>query len=227
MTNTLKRKILIMSSVFGIILIAFLIDHYIEIQQEKIIKEKEAKIKHLEQQAFYLLSADIRDIKPTPDIKQSERYEVWLRVDNVAEEPVYISHPVIKAMVQTGSISWTEVPVQEDNTRKDEQVYKIAPEGQSLFKKYVTIGRDIPYNEYLIRKYMHVHFYIFMYVVPESGFKEGEVVERRSSSYVYLKPYFLSDEDIRKVIDFGETRVPFYMPITSFRNWSETKLPDK
>jgi len=212
------------SAVFGVIFIVVLLDYYVGIQQERIIREKEARIKDLETKAFYMLSADIRDIKPTPDIGLTEEYEVWLRTDNVSDEPIYISPPVVKAFVQTGTISWTEVPVTDDKNKKEEQVYKIEPEDQSLFKKYIRISRDLPYNEYLIRKYMHVHFYVFMYVVPESGFKEGEVVERRSSSYVYLKPYYLSDQDIRRVIDFGETKVPFYMPITSFRNWNETKI---
>ena len=61
-----------------------------------------------------------------------------------------------------------------------------------------------------------------MYVLPESGFKEGEVAERRSSTHVYLKPYYISDDEIREVIDFGDTKVPAYMPITAFRNWKAT-----
>jgi hypothetical protein len=224
MTSVIKRKIFMVSAVFGIMFLAILIDYYVGIHQEGIIQEKKARIRDLETKAFYMLSADIRDIRPTRDIEMTEEYEVWLRTDNVSDEAIYISPPVVKAFVQTGSISWTEVPVKDDENKEEEQVHKIEPEDQSLFKKYVRISRDLPYNEYLIRKYMHVHFYIFMYVVPESGFKEGEVVERRSSSYVYLKPYYLSDQEIRKVIDFGETKVPFYMPITAFRNWNETKI---
>jgi hypothetical protein len=223
----MKRKIALVSAVFGVIFIASLIDYYVGIRQEIIIQKKEARIKDLEKKAFYMLSADIRDIKPTQNIERTEEYEVWLRIDNVSDEPIYISPPLVKTFVQTGTISWTEVPVKADKHSREEQVYRIEPEDQSLFKKYIVISRGIPYNEYLIRKYMHVHFYIFMYVVPESGFKEGEVVERRSSSYVYLKPYYLSDKAIRKVIDFGKTPVPFYMPITSFRNWTETKGTDQ
>jgi hypothetical protein len=210
-------------SLFGIILIIFLVDYYVGKKQDEIIKAKEAKIERLEEQASYMLSADIRDIQETVDIEMSEKYEVTLRIDNVADEPVYISHPYVKALVQTGKISWTEVSV-KDKKEKNDQVYKIEEEGQSVFRKIVTISRDIPYNEYLIRKYMHIRFYIFMYVLPESGFKEGEVAERRSSTYVYLKPYYISDDEIREVIDFGDTKVPSYMPITAFRNWTETMM---
>ena len=66
---------------------------------------------------------------------------------------------------------------------------------------------------------MHIKFVFTMYVLPESGFKEGEVVERKSSSFIYLKPYYVSDAEIREEIDWGKTEVPIYMPITSFRNW--------
>ena len=95
-------------SLFGIILIILLADYYVGKKQDEIIKAKEAKIERLEEQASYMLSADIRDIQETVDIEMSEKYEVTLRVDNVADEPVYISHPYVKALVQTGKISWTE-----------------------------------------------------------------------------------------------------------------------
>ena len=190
--------------------------------KKTIIRERDAKIKRLEKQAFYMLSTDIRDIQETENIETSHKYEALLRIDNVADEPVFISHPYVKAFVQTGKISWTEVPVREKENNNIEQMYKIEEEGQSVFKKIITVSRDLPYNEHLIRKYMHVKFYIVMYVLPESGFKEGEVVERRSSTHVYLKPFYVSNEEIREVIDFGDTKVPVYMPITSFRKWTPT-----
>lgn len=212
-----------LASLIGIILILLIIDYFVGKKQDETLRAKEAKIERLVEQAHYMLSADIRDIQETEDIELSERYEVILRIDNVADEPVYISHPFVKALVQTGKISWTEVPV-KDKKEKNDQVYKIKEDGQSVFRKIITISRDIPYNEYLIRKYMHIRFYIFMYVLPESGFKEGEVAERRSSTYVYLKPYYISDDEIREVIDFGDTKVPTYMPITAFRNWKATTM---
>lgn len=219
----MTRDRIIAASFFVIILIIIGVDFYVGEKQEAIIKEKEEKINRLEKQAFYMLSAEIRNIKETDDIESSEAYEALLRIDNVADEPVYISHPYVKAFVQTGKISWTEVPIIDKTGDKKEQMYKIDEEDQLVFRKMVTISRELPYNEYLIRKYMHVKFYIIMYVLPESGFKEGEVVERRSSTHVYLKPYYVSKEEIRKVIDFGNTPVPTYMPITAFRKWNPTK----
>lgn len=212
-----KGKLLLL--LVGIILTIFVVDYFVSKRQQAIINEREARIKRLERQAFYMLSAEVRDIEETGDISKTEKYEATLRIDNVADETAYISHPHVKAYIQTGEFSWTEVPVQDKEPGKAEQVYRIEPEGQVIYKKLVTINRAIPYNRYLMPRYMHVRFYISMYVLPESGFKEGEVVERRSSTYVYLKPYYISEKEIREVIDFGETKVPVYMPITAFRKW--------
>jgi hypothetical protein len=199
------------------------LDYLIGRKQEAIISEKIARIRQLEIQAFYMLSAEIRNVEETSDVKKSGKYEVLLRIDNVGDEPAYISHPEVKAFVQTGRISWTEVPVSEKKAEIGKQMYVIDKQEQTVFRKLVTIDRHLPYNQHLMPKYMHVRFYIVMYVLPESGFKGGEVVERRSSTYVYVKPFYVSNEEIRKVIDFGDTEVPTYMPITAFRNWSKTK----
>ena len=111
------------------------------------------------------------------------------------------------------------MPVNDKENEKREQIYKVNQEGRMLFKKILTISHNIPYNQYLMPKYMHIRFDISMFVLTESSFKSEEVVERRASTYCYLKPYYISDNEIRKVIDFGDTKVPAYMPITVFRNW--------
>lgn len=209
-------------AIAAIILAVLLADLYVGRWQETIIREKEDAIKRLEEQAFRMLSVDIRDITEADNIAQTGRYEATIRIDNVGDEPAYLTHPSVKAYIQTGAISWTEMPVAEKAGEKQEQVYKIK-EGHLLFRKILTVPRHLPYNKYLIPKYMHVRFYITMYVLPESGFKEGEVVERKSDSYVYLKPYWISMQEIAQAIDFGETRIPVYMPISAFRNWSQVK----
>jgi hypothetical protein len=209
-------------AIAAIILAVLLADMLVGRWQDTIIKEKEATIKRLEVQAFRMLSVDIRDIAETAGIAQTGRYEATIRIDNVGEEPVYLTHPSVKAYIQTGAISWTEMPVTEKAGEIQKQVYKIE-EGHLLFRKILTVPRSLPYNKYLIPKYMHVRFYVTMDVLPESGFKEGEVVERKSDSYVYLKPYWISVQEIAQAIDFGETKIPVYMPISAFRNWNQAK----
>lgn len=209
-----------MISLAGIAAMLLTADFLVGKQEQDIIDAKEARVKKLEEQAFYMLSADIRDIRETEDIEKREIYEAVLRIDNVADESVYVSHPHVKAFVQTGSISWMEVPVADKDEGRKKQVYKIEPRGGSaVYEKLLTISHELPYNQRLMPKYMHVRFHIFLYVMPESGFREGEVVERRGSTFVFLKPYYIGEEEIREVIDFGETKVPTYIPITGFRNW--------
>jgi hypothetical protein len=215
-----SRKMVV--AIAAIIITVLLADMFVGRWQEAIIKEKEAAIKRLEAQAFRMLSVDIRDITETIDISQTGRYEAIVRIDNVGEEPAYLTQPSVKAYIQTGAISWTQVPIAEKPGEKQEQVYKVA-EGTLLFRKILTVPRRLPYNKYLIPKYMHVRFYITMDVLPESGFKEGEVVERKSDIYVYLKPYWISAKEIAKTIAFGETKIPVYMPISAFRNWNDVK----
>lgn len=205
-----------------IVLVVLLADLFVGAQQDAILREQEAKIKRLEEQAFRLVSVDIRDITETRSIPETGKYMAVIRIDNVGDEPVYLSHPSAKAYIQTGAISWTEVPVGDVRDGQERQVYKIE-NGSLLIRKTLTVPRSLPYNRYLIPKYMHVRFHIIMYVLPESGFKEGEVVERRSDSYVYLKPYWVSEREIARVIDFGETKVPTYMPISGFRNWNKAE----
>lgn len=213
-----KRKMILY--LIGLIIVMIGADMYISHRQDEVIRAKEEKIRRLEEQAFRLISVDIRDITETGSIADTGQYDAVLRIDNVGDEPAYLSHPLVKAYIQTGTISWTEVPVEDKVGERQEQVYKI-DQGTILFRKTLTVSRGLPYNRYLIPKYMHVRFYIVMYVLPESGFKEGEVVERRSDSYIYLKPYWVSQREISQAIDFGKTKIPTYMPISAFRNWNK------
>lgn len=213
-----SRKALIL--LLGILLAGVALDYFVGVRQEEIIRTREAKIKKLEKQAFYMLSVDVRDIQETEDIRKSGQYAATIRIDNVADEPVYIDYPEVRAFMQVNTISWLEVPVAHGNAEKKEQMYKLDT-GSHSFQRILTIDPKIPYNRYLIPKYMHIRFIIRMSVLPESGFKEGEVFERKSETYVYLKPFWITAKEISAVIDFGDTKVPVYMPITGFRNWNK------
>ncbi len=213
----ISRKTVVL--LLGTVLIALVIDYYVGERQEAAIRAREAKIKQLEKQAFYMLSVDVRDIRETRNIQKSWKYAATIRIDNVADEPVYISYPQVRAFIQVGTISWMEVPVAAGEAEKEEQMYKL-DSGPHPFQRMLTIDPKIQYNRYLIPKYMHIRFLVRMSVLPESGFKEGEIFERKSDSYVYLKPFWITDKEISAVIDFGNTKIPVYMPITGYRNWN-------
>jgi hypothetical protein len=195
--------------VLCIIAIFFLGDYYIGQKQESIIKEREAKKQRLEKLAFYMIFPDIQDAWDIHGAQ--EKYEVVLKIDNLADEPVYATHPEVTAYVQTGTF-WTEVSIHDKEKEKHEQIIKLE-KGQHIYKKIVTIKRDIKYTFYQMYGYMHVRFHISMFVVPQSVFKEEEVIERVNDVYMYLKPYFISDKEILKQAAFPNNKVPTMIPM--------------
>ena len=202
-----KKKAVIV--IIGILLLIFAIDYYVGWKQEAIIKEKEAKKERLEKLAFFMIFPDIHDAWDVEN--KPENYEAVIKVDNVADEPVYVTYPRVKTYVQTGTF-WTEVPIQDKEATQKEQIYKLEP-GQYLYKYITTIDRKIKYTEYLMFGYMHVRFHISLFVLPESAFKEEEVVERYTDVYIYLKPFFMSDREILAQVQFPDDNVPVMIPM--------------
>ncbi len=214
----LRRKAVVLLA--ATVLLAVAVDYLVAERQEAIIRAREERIKKLEKEAFYMLSVDVRDIQETKDIRKNWKYAATIRIDNIGDEPVYIDYPEVRAFMQVGTISWMEVPVTDAEAEKKEQMYKLGT-GPHSFQRILTINPKTPYNRYLIPKYMHIRFLARMSVLPESGFKEGEIFERKSETYVYLKPFWITEKEISAAIDFGDTKVPVYMPITGFRNWNK------
>jgi hypothetical protein len=68
--------------------------------------------------------------------------------------------------------------------------------------------------------YMQLKVVIRLNVLPESGFKEGEVVERKAPAFCFVKPYYISKEQIRETMEWGKTEVPDYIPVTAWRKWN-------
>lgn len=195
--------------VLGIVAIFFLTDYIIAQKQDAIIRERDAKKQRLEKLAFHMIFPDISDawnISGTPG-----QYEAVLKVENLADEPVYATMPEVTAYVQTGTY-WTEVPIHDRETEKREQVYKLE-KGQHFYRKIVTIKRDLKYTFYQMYGYMHVRYHISMFVLPQSAFKEEEVIERVNDVYMYLKPYYVSDKDVLKQVTFPDNKVPKMIPM--------------
>jgi hypothetical protein len=202
-----KKKTIII--IMAVLCAVFLADYYVGYKQDQIIREKKEKKERLEKLAFFMVFPDIHDAW---DIKkQPEKYEAVIKVDNVSDEPVYVTHPRVTASVQTGTY-WTEVPTSEKKGAKKEQIYKLET-GTRLYHYIVSIDRKIKYTYYLMYGYMHVKFHISLFVLPESAFKEEEVVERYTDVYVYLKPFFMTDADILAQVDFADNKVPIVIPM--------------
>ncbi len=199
----------LVASLLGAVLLFVVADYLVGLKEAAIIREKEAKKERLEKRAFYQIVPDIEDAR---DIKKAQgQYEVVIKIENLADEAVYITYPQAVAYVQTGTF-WTEVPVREGERSSEEQVIRIDP-GIHLYRKIVTISRSIKYTYYQMYGYMHVRIRIALYVLPESAFKEEEVVDRYSDAYMYLKPYYMSDREIARQVKFPDDKIPTMIPM--------------
>lgn len=209
-----KRKLI--SAVLAAACLLLAIDYGIGKKQDAILQEKAAKKERLEKLANFMIFPDIHDAWDVKD--DPEKYEVVIKVDNVADEVVFVTHPEVKAYVQT-NFYWKEVPVRELEDTRKEQMYQLDP-GQYLYRKLVDIDRSIEYAPYLVPLYMHVRFRISLFVLPESAFNEEtggerfeEVIERYTDVYIYLKPYFVTDEQILAKMTWNENKVPIQIPM--------------
>jgi len=205
----LKRKRKPIIALLCIIAIFFLADYLIGQRQESIIRERDAKKQQLERLAFFMVFPDVQDAGAVAGVP--EEHEAVLKIDALADEPIYATYPEVRAYVQTGTF-WTEVPIRDKEKGKHEQIIKL-DKGQHLYKKIITIKRDIKYTFYQMFGYMHVRLHISMFVVPQSVFKEEEVIDRANDVYMYLKPYFLSDREILKQVKFPNNKVPTMIPM--------------
>jgi len=202
-----KRKPIV--AILSIITIFVLADYFIGKKQESIISERDAKKQRLEKLAFFMIFPDVQDAGEIAGAP--EEYEAVLKIDALADEPVYATYPEVRAYVQTGT-TWSEVPIRDKEKGEHEQIIKLE-KGQHFYKKIITIKRDIKYTFYQMFGYMHVRLHISMFVVPQSVFKEEEVIERVNDAYMYLKPYFLSDREILKQVKFPNNKVPTMIPM--------------
>ena len=202
-----KRKKV--SFALGAVALFFLADYGVGLKQQQILAEQEAKKERLENLAFHMIFPDIHDAW---DVKgQPDEYEAVIKIDNVSDDVIYTTHPEIKAYVQT-KFYWQEVPVRDAEGQPKEQIYRLET-GQYLYRKIVTIDRNIEYVPYQMPYYMHVRFRISLYVLPESVFNEEEVIERYTDVYIYLKPFFVSDEQILAEMQWPEDKVPVNIPM--------------
>ncbi len=202
-----KRKTILI--ILGIILIIFSVDFYIGKKQDAIIREKEAKKEKLQKLANYMVLPDIHDAWDIDN--KPEKYEAVIKIDMVADEPVYVTHPRVMTYIQTGTL-WTEIPAEDKKNEKKEQIYKLET-GQYLYRFIITIDRNIKYTYYLMYGYMHVRFHVSLFVLPESAFKEEEVAERYTDVYIYLKPFYVSDGEILAQVEFVDNNVPVMIPM--------------
>jgi hypothetical protein len=205
----MRGKWRLITSLAGVVLLFFIADYLVGLKEAAVVRGKEEKKERLEKLAFHLIVPDVEDALIMKGSKG--QYEVVIKVENLTDEPVYITYPQAVAYVQTGTF-WTEVPVRESAGKTNEQVIRILP-GIHRYRKIVTISRSIKYTYYQMFGYMHVRVRISLFVLPESAFREEEVVDRYSDAYMYLKPYYISDREIARQVKFPDNKVPVMIPM--------------
>jgi hypothetical protein len=202
-----KRKIV--PAALAVIALLVLIDYGVGKKQETILREIVAKKERLSKMANYMILPDIHDAW---DIKgEPGKYEAVIKIDNVADEVIYVTYPEVKAYVQT-SFYWQELPVHDPEGVTKTQL-SVLDTGQYLYHNIISIDKNIEYTPYQVPYYMHVRFRISVYVLPESVFDEKELLERYTDVYFYLKPFFINDETILKEMTWEENKVPIMIPM--------------
>lgn len=207
--QVIRRNKKPLAAVLSVLALFLLADYVIGQKQDAIIRERDAKKQRLERLAFQMVFPDVSDAWDIPGAP--EKYEAVLKIENLADEPVYATYPEVTAYVQTGTY-WTEVPIHDKATEQREQVARLE-KGEHFYKKIVTIKREIKHTFYQMYGYMHVRYHISMFVLPQSSFKEEEVIERVNDVYMYLKPYYVSDKEVLKQVNFPDNKVPTMIPM--------------
>lgn len=187
-----------------VVLSVVAVDYLVGYKQNKILADKAALKKKLEQLAWYNLRSDIKDVTYSGD-----KYRVTLRYENpFPEEELYIMTPAIRCLVQVGT-NWKEVPVHDVGTKPTESsVIKL--------EKEFTIDKliEVPFRNFeeVMPGYMHVRINSISYVSSASISKE-DIAEKNEDFYIYLKPYYADDVKVSKKYSFANNAVPIWIPM--------------
>ncbi len=188
----------------SVLLALFLLDYYVGYQQNKLLAEKAAQKKKIEQLAWYSLRGEVKEVSYV-----GHRYRIVLKFENAfPEEEMYIMLPQVRCLVQVGTF-WKEVPVHDPENRKpDTGVIKL--EGVRFIEKLI----EVPFRNYeeVLPGYMHVRLNAVSYVSSNAVSKE-DIVEKNEDFYIYLRPYYADLAKMAKKYTFTHNEVPIFIPM--------------
>jgi hypothetical protein len=198
-------KIYKISAVIASVLLAlFLLDYYVGYQQNKLLAEKAAQKKKIEQLAWYSLRGEVKEVSYV-----GHRYRIVLKFENAfPEEEMYIMLPQVRCLVQVGTL-WKEVPVLDPgNGKPDTGVIKL--EGARLIEKLI----EVPFRNYeeVLPGYMHVRLNAVSYVSSNAVSKD-DIVEKNEDFYIYLRPYYADMVNMSKKYTFTNNEIPIFIPM--------------
>ncbi len=188
----------------SVLLALFLLDYYVGYQQNKLLAEKAAQKKKIEQLAWYSLRGEVKEVSYV-----GHRYRIVLKFENAfPEEEMYIMLPQVRCLVQVGTF-WKEVPVLDpENEKPDTGVIKL--EGVRLIEKLI----EVPFRNYeeVLPGYMHVRLNTVSYVSSNAVSKD-DIVEKNEDFYIYLRPYYADLAKMAKKYTFTHNEVPIFIPM--------------
>jgi len=199
------RKMYKITGVIASVLLAlFLLDYYIGHQQDKLLTEKAAHKRKIDQLAWYSLRGEVKEVSYAKHL-----YRIVLKFENAfPEDEMYIMLPQVRCLVQVGTL-WKEVPVHDVNT-KDPETGVIKLDGVKLIEKLI----EVPFNNYeeVLPGYMHVRLNTVSYV-SSNAVSRDDIVEKNEDFYIYLRPY---DANLRKMLKnytFTHNDIPIFIPM--------------
>ena len=199
-----KKKFKIITVIALVLLALFGMDYYIGYQQNRLLEEKAAHKKKIEQLAWYSLRGEVKEVSYKGNL-----YRIVLKFENAfPEDEMYIMLPQVRCLVQVGTL-WKEVPVHEPDAKSpDTGVIKLV--GVKTIEKLI----EVPFRNYeeVLPGYMHVRLNTVSYV-SSNAVSPDDIVEKNEDFYIYLRPY---DADLRKMAKnytFTRNEIPIFIPM--------------
>ena len=200
----MKRMYKIAAAIASVLLALFLLDYYVGYQQNRLLAEKAAQKKKIEQLAWYSLRGEVKEVSYA-----GHRYRITLKFENAfPEEEMYIMLPQVRCLVQVGTI-WKEVPVLDTDAKgADTGVIKL--EGTKLIEKLI----EVPFKNYeeVLPGYMHVRLNTVSYV-SSNAISRDDIVEKDEDFYIYLRPYDADLGKMAKKYTFTNNEIPIFIPM--------------
>ena len=200
----IKKRYKIIFVIILVPLALFALDYAVGYKQNKILAEKAAQKRKIEQLAWYSLRGDVRSVS-----YEGRRYRIAIRFENAfPEDEMYIMLPQVRCLVQVGTL-WKEVPVYEpDNAKPDTSVIKL--EGARTIEKLI----EVPFKNYeqVLPGYIHVRLNTISYV-SSNAVSRDDIVEKNEDFYIYLRPYDADLKNMAKKYTFTHNEVPVFIPM--------------
>ncbi len=193
------RFVLVLIPVLSLI---YIINLALASYQQSLSNARQEQHQAMEDLAMSDLKAGVKSIKMLGN--DSYELEVFLR-NSKGEKPMYVLRPAVRVFVQLGN-NWLETDAELAGL-PGADVMQL--QGERLFRYRIT-PKVAGYTQ-LIPYYMHVRITNDM-LVSASKTPKNDLIERKDSYYVYLKPYGVSDEAIAAKLKFAGAP-PVYLPM--------------